>query len=413
MKICMITPRMIPSEKGTFVGGHTNSAIRLSKALSDNHQVLIITGVPQNAFDRLQQIDFPWATIFPFQTNRKMSKPVYVIEHVFKSVCQCQQLKKTYDFDIIHGHSGHHFYGLALIISQRMLNVPAVHTLYCPLTGKDAVERHSFFSNQITSMISLRYLDKVIAISKNVAKSLESIGIHKKKIEVIPPIIDTELFHPNYSREQARQNLGLNQTDSIILFVGNLSKTKGIDVLLEAMLLVLKTNPAVKLIVTFDIALKDSTYETQRKKEIEEVFNSSILRGKVIQLGIVDDIIQLIAASDLLVAPFFSTLGPSDYPLPLLEAMAMGKAVVGTKIGGVPEIIEHEKNGMLIEPGDVTELARAIVHLLGNKGLRAEVGANAARFVSSNFSKDRIVAMHEQLYREIYERRFGQVAMEN
>jgi glycosyltransferase involved in cell wall biosynthesis len=85
----------------------------------------------------------------------------------------------------------------------------------------------------------------------------------------------------------------------------------------------------------------------------------------------------------------------------LLEAMAMGRAVVATRVGGVPEVVEDERSGLLVPAGDVEELARAILRLIKNPDFRARLGEAARRTVEARFSLAGMMASYAALYREL------------
>ena len=110
---------------------------------------------------------------------------------------------------------------------------------------------------------------------------------------------------------------------------------------------------------------------------------------------------ELMAASDILVAPFLNTNGPSDYPLPVLEAMGVGKAVIASNVGGIPEIISNMENGILVKPKDANSLSNAIITLLGDDKLRHELGKKASAFVLNNFSIEKITKQTESVYEEV------------
>ena len=93
-------------------------------------------------------------------------------------------------------------------------------------------------------------------------------------------------------------------------------------------------------------------------------------------IGARDDIISIYAASDIIILPTFSPLRVLAYPLSLLEGMSMGKAVITTEVGSIPEIVENKKTGILINSRDPDKLANAIITLVENRSLRQKLGRN-------------------------------------
>ncbi|GAG19924.1 unnamed protein product, partial [marine sediment metagenome] len=106
----------------------------------------------------------------------------------------------------------------------------------------------------------------------------------------------------------------------------------------------------------------------------------------VIPLGILSDVGQYVAASDMFIAPLSSIRGIVDYPLTILQAMACGKPVVATTVGGIPEIIEHGQTGLLVQPNDGAGLAKAIMYLLADKDRAIRMGKRGAKYVPDRFS---------------------------
>jgi glycosyltransferase involved in cell wall biosynthesis len=88
-------------------------------------------------------------------------------------------------------------------------------------------------------------------------------------------------------------------------------------------------------------------------------------------------------------------------PLKPLEAMAMGKAVVGSDVGGHKELIAHEKTGLLFRAGDVSALVRALVQLIADDNLRARLGASAASWVKKERSWKNLIAKHAEIYSRV------------
>lgn len=300
-------------------------------------------------------------------------------------------------FDIIHGHSGYPHYSILTMLAGKIFKALSIQTLYCPISTEVIDYKHLILNHRI-SKYPLSKLNKIISISKNTAISVANIGISEDKIIVIPPPLDIELYNPKCSASTMRSRIGDN--GPLILFVGNLTKTKGLDVLIESIPLVLEKYSKAKLIFTLDIEMKNSSYEDRRKKEIYDKIENLGIKHSILEFGIVENMFELIAASDLFVAPFLSTAGPSDYPIPVLEAMAIGKPVIATNVGGIGEIIENGKTGILIRPNSVNELAKSIIETIDNTELQKEIGKNASSIISEHFSVQNVVSMMENVYNE-------------
>ena len=385
MKICMVGSEIGASKEGIFIGGVANSVIRLSQGLSEkHHQISIVTTLP-----RLHDsnTNLYWANVHQIPIRGTYLSIEYGLEFGIKALSRIRKLHKKEDFQIIHGHSGFSAIGLVSGTAGKLINRPSVHTLYCPVNSNDRLAK--FYLSQA---------DMIIAISENIKKSLERIKIPAPKIRVIPPAIDTVVFNPSTSGKEIREKLEIDKTDKVTLFVGNLTTTKGIDILLEAMKDVIHRFPEVKLLMTSEMPHKD--YE-KRKQEIEFKIEHFGLRNNVIRFGIIKNMAELMAASDILVAPFLNTYGPIDYPLAVLEAMSIGKPVIATNIGGLPEIIKHQRNGMLVEPNNVDELVAAILHILNNKEEAENMGKEGTKMILEKFRSEIVVDKLEEIYEEV------------
>jgi glycosyltransferase involved in cell wall biosynthesis len=220
----------------------------------------------------------------------------------------------------------------------------------------------------------LSKLDYVVALTNNVKRSLQGI-IRENRIKVIPPLIDLSRFTPKgrLSNEDVREKLGQYN----LLYLGNLSKAKGLHILLEALRIVKRDFPSVKLLLGLDVA------PSEFQKKLGKVIKALGLSENVIPLGIIRDLPNVMANCDIFVVPFTSTYGPADCPLSILEAMACGLPVVATKIGGIPEIVRHKETGLLVEAGNSLELAKAITYLLNHQDLAKAMGMKGASYVQS------------------------------
>lgn len=373
-KICMVGLG-IGKTHGAFIGGHVNGAINLSKILARNEfEVHIVTTPPihsDNLEERtyelqngvlIHQLDIDYAN-----SSKKISEKgrlsIWAGAKAYpKLVSAIRQLHKTENFDVIHGHSGFPWVGLIPEYVKIREKVPAIHTLYCP------IDRTLF--NILASKFSLSKLDLVIGISKNVEKSLVGV-LPKKKIKMIPPLIDLSRF--KYSPRKKRDSKN-------ILFVGNMSKAKGLHILLDALKIVRKNHPNVNLLLGLDIPLDEfKKGNSEIKRKIEQLG----LSDNVIPLGIIKDLPTVMRNSAILVAPFTSTQGPADYPLVILEAMASGLPVVASNVGGIPEIVKHGENGLLVKPNNPIDLANAIIYLLDDPNTIEKMGQQGAEFIQS------------------------------
>ena len=109
---------------------------------------------------------------------------------------------------------------------------------------------------------------------------------------------------------------------------------------------------------------------------------------------------ELLRAADILVAPFLDSFGPSDYFMAVLEAMASGKPVIVSAVGGMPEGV-HDDVGRLVDPFDTQELSEALIELAEAPQLRDEMGTRAREVCETRFSVETISDEFDSLYQRI------------
>ena len=172
-----------------------------------------------------------------------------------------------------------------------------------------------------------------------------------------------------------------------LLFVARLAELKGLSVLLEAMAVVAKAHPDVRLTVVGD-GPERSRFEKLRKRlNLEQTVDFVGYRSQ-------SEVAQHLADTDVFVLPSYA----EGVPVTLMEAMGSGLPVVATQVGGVSELVEHGTNGFIVRPGDADELADRISTLLGDPALRQRMGSAGRSKVESDFSNEREAARLETLF---------------
>ena len=387
-KVCFVGTEITPSDNDVFVGGHVNNVIRLSKGLSRlGWDVHIVT--TRSRFLRRMNFNFPWAKIHVIEVSSRYGSLSYGIDFINKSIKAIEILNRNESFDIVHSHSGFFIFASIPAFLKRKSKIRAIHSLYCPAS--------LFPIESIRGRLGIKALsaglDKIIAVTNNVKNSLIECGVSKDKIEVVPLCIDTDVFNPFLTSEKMTKAVKEDSDTQVILFVGNVNKTKGLDIFLEAAKKVLYTHQKIKFVITLH-----EPYEIIEKVKL---IASRKLSSCVTVMGVVKNMPALIANADIVVVPFRSTSNVSDVPLVVLEAMAVGKPVIATKIGAIPEVICNGKNGILIEPNSVDLLADAITTLLQNPELRKEISTRASPSVIRKFSHIEVAKELAALYHKV------------
>jgi len=205
-------------------------------------------------------------------------------------------------------------------------------------------------------------------------------GVDPAKIEVIGSAVDLEKFKPPRDRAKFRREIGVDDDTALIGNVGMIRPDKGQLVLVEAAPLVLQKRHDVCFVI-----VGQGTGILKRGINVRNAIDQAGLADRIIMAGYRWDTPDVYAACDMIV---IASLRTEASPIVLREAFASGRPVIATKVGDIPEIIEHRKNGLLIEPGDTQALANAIMEFITDPNLAAYCAANGLRYATEHFSFD-------------------------
>jgi glycosyltransferase involved in cell wall biosynthesis len=208
-------------------------------------------------------------------------------------------------------------------------------------------------------------------------------GVAPAKIEVIGSAVDLEKFKPPRDRTKFRRDIGVANDTTLIGNVGMIRPDKGQLVLVEAARLVLEKRPDARFVI-----VGQGTGILKRGINVRNAIDQAGLADKIIMAGYRWDTPDVYAACDMVV---IASLRTEASPIVLREAFASGRPVIATKVGDIPEIVEHRQNGLLIEPGDTQALVAAIVEFICDPKLAAHCAANGLRYATEHFSFDKMM----------------------
>lgn len=246
---------------------------------------------------------------------------------------------------------------------------------------------HGFFKRRIFRRIFPCWGKKIIAISEQVKEHLiNDFGVTEGDIIVIHNGIDIKKFEPVSQALKQKAKIALRLGDSpVVGIVARLSDVKGHTYLIEAFKQALTKIPDAKLLIAGEGKMKDELLSLSRRMGIAE---------RVYFIPEVDDTRDVLSAIDVFVMPSLK----EGLGLALMEAEAMGLAVVGSDIGGIRTLIKNRVSGLLVKPTDVDGLAQAITELLQNPKEAGSLGSAARAFINENFSDAKMVAETEKVY---------------
>lgn len=300
--------------------------------------------------------------------------------------------------DVVHSHSGTYPYAILPLSADGKTSV-RLHSLYCPLGAKGGVFSKWWERRRVARTI-FRRLDRVVAVTDNVRQSIEDAGVGPDMIESIPMCVDTRRFSPRKDRGETRYFASDNGI-ARLLFVGNASAEKGLAGLLRVLKMLIDKGIHVALVAAIENQSKIREYSVGHDLA-HSLIQELGLEKHVRLVGVVDRIEDLYAESDVLVIPWKTSRGPSDYPLVALEAMSMGKCVVCTPVGGCPELLGGGA-GVLTDGYSDEHLAFTIEHVVSQPDLRERTGEQAllkAKALSLHRSVNQLTALYEHLLEE-------------
>jgi len=316
----------------------------------------------------------------------KMEVVPFLVGSFFKSLCIC----KKYKIDVIHAHW---FFpsGLIGVFLKKLIHRPLVVTGY----GVEfflTIKRYRLLS------FLLRWIaanaDECVFISSAVRKAAESVGVHGSII--VPYGVDAERFLPLTPNHQMVETLKRKYhicKKKVILTLGRLVARKGINYLIEAMHLILKDIPDAVLLIAGDGPERKSLQKRVHELKLENYIK---FLGNVVP----SELPFLYNVCDLFVLPsVVDAAGDQEgFGIVLCEAMACEKPVIGTRLGGILDIINDGENGILVEQKSVKELSRAVLDVLGDQKLAEKLGNRGRISAKRKFSFEPIARTYVSIY---------------
>lgn len=300
-----------------------------------------------------------------------------------------QQIKKKIDEikpDIVHIHGTHPPYSLLpMIIKKEYKTIITLHGIVA-IDSKNSIKNRLLLKNYWYGFLeksAIKKADKLIAVSPAIKNIVEKKGATPSKISVIPNGIDI------HEHENGRIIENLNHPS--LFFIGRLVKQKGVDVLIKSLVI-------IKEFIQ-DVHLYIAGIGPQLKK-LNILVKRLNLENNVTFLGHIqgEQKISYYKSIDICVIP--SSF--ESFSFVTLEAMASGKPVVASNVGGIPYLVEEGETGFLFEPGNYHELAKKVIQLLENKELRERMGKLAeekAELFSWESVTDETIKLYEKTLR--------------
>jgi glycosyltransferase involved in cell wall biosynthesis len=298
-------------------------------------------------------------------------------------VCELSRMLKAGGFDVVHTHGYYAstFARLALLLAQGPAIIHHIHT-----TDIHFKPRH----RKIEALLSL-LTDRVICVSSAVREfAVETLRVAPQKTRVV---YNTAFANPGCggTRESARRGLlhGVSEEDFVVLSIASLTLNKGHDILLLAMRDLVARHGNTRCVLIGD---------GPHRRSLESRIDQLGLRSHVFLAGLQMDVMPYLQMAD---AAALATINREGLSVALIEAAAAGLPLLGSDLGGIPEVIEHGVNGFLFTPGDANALAGAIERLIEDPALRERMGRQSREKFETRFSRQIMISRIEQIYDEL------------
>lgn len=353
---------------------------------------LILDNVNIHNFSR--KID---VSLLTFSLKGSVEFPITALVHpdtvarLLPSAWFISKLARVHQVDLIHAHFAYPD-GFAAFLARKTLERPLIVTLH----GVDILTEPSLkygirLKNYYDIIVRkvLAHADKVIVASNYVYREAISAGCDKERLVYLPNGIDLQRFNTHIDGSFVKKRLGI--TNRPIIFTLRAHEAKnGIEYLIKAVPLVLKEMPEAIFIIGGDGPLR--VYHELLAKRLG-ILKSIFFVWRIPQ----KQLPFYYAACDVFVIPSII----EAFGLVTGEALASGKPVIGTNVGGIPDIVADGINGILVRPRNPQEIAKQIIVLLQNPELRKEMGIKGRRIMEEKFDIkkriDRILSIYSEL----------------
>lgn len=307
---------------------------------------------------------------------------VHRVQKISNMVKEIRKICKEMNIDIIHAHNPR----FALMSIFALVGRPLILETH-------AVTQMSLVKELLTKL-TYKLCDRIIVLSNSMKQQvIRKYGVSSHKIQVIYNGVEIEKFTQPDKENFAKEKQHISER-FVIGYVGTFYKWQGVEDLARSFSSVVKRRDDVRLLMVG---------EGPEFENVKNIIGELDIGNKVTLTGSVppDEVPYYIGAMDIFIVPRPSTSETETaVPLKVLEAMAMGKPIVATNVGGLAEVIEDGVNGILTEPGNTGQLADKILSLVDNESLRREIGEKSkqkAKEFNWEHSSMKLLSLYNEL----------------
>jgi len=251
----------------------------------------------------------------------------------------------------------------------------------------------SYCLMRVFERMILSQADDIVVVSEAIKRYLNANGIRRNKVIVNPNGVDPDVFSSSINEDEVRRKYGLKDK-TVVGFSGNFVRWHGIPNLIKAISNVILYNSNIHLLLIGDSKLRRRYQQMVKEKNLDEyvTFTGAIPYSEVP---------EYLAACDILVSSQIPIVDGLDYhqsPVKIFEYMAMGKPIIASNLGQISRILQHEETALLVEPGNISQLAKGILRLIHDKELARGLGKKAREEVIRNFTwqknAERVISLY-------------------
>jgi len=385
MNILQVIPYFVPAWD---YGGPLQVAYRLSKEMvKRGHGVTVYT---TDTFDASRRVEEKEEVIDGIKIRRftNLSKALASKHKIFlSSGILLTARRELSSFDIIHMHDYRTIQNVIARHYAHKYGIPYILQAHGSIPKTAVKRRLKQVYDTIWGYKLLRDASKVIALTETEAKQYQAMGVHEDKTEIVPNGIDLSEFENLPEKGEFRRKYGLNPDEKVIIYLGRIHKTKGLDLLVKAFAGLSKEMDSARLVIVGP----DEGYASELASLVQalEIIDKVLFTGPIYERNRLSAYVD----ADIFVTPSF--LG---FPVTFVEACACGTPVITTNKGGRLDWI-HNQVGYVVSY-DENQLHDALEKLLTNRDLAQQFGENGKKLVRENFTWSKIAKELERIYLE-------------
>lgn len=374
----------------TDIGGSDYCMFKLVTTLDRNRfNPMVLLGLETEIANKYREYGIP-VLIMPMHRIRRTKDLRYQLSFIFSffpTVFSIARLIKKYDINIVHSNDFQDFYGA---IAARISGAKAIQ-------HDRLIMRRPVWLRKLLTSFMLAINHRVAVVSDAVGREMFSRNgkVHPKVVTCYDWLDMDRVGHtPNNG--DFREDINFSKGHTLVGAVGRLEPWKGQHVFISAAARVAQIYPEVKFVI---VGGKVSGRGREKYQyELQDLASNLHLNGKIFFAGHRTDIANVMAALDIYV---HSSIEPDPLPGVVMEAMALGKPVVGPRAGGVPEEVEEGVTGLLYEPGDYEDMSKSICSLIASAELRQRFEEAGKRRANALFNKEKLCRYMESVYEAI------------